>query len=465
MIMRNAWGTRVRSLAIGAGLLVAPILFAGCSPSAGWSPPASGGSSSGSRNIVREGDGPSSQEMAELFDRAVRDLRVHIEHTQGWLDQLAKSEVISKKEPFRRHVAYGSEQLAWMRSALEGIAEQSKVASGVDPDIAVAIRRLQATQLEAAMFGWSLIEAWTDFLRLTRHVLEGGFSSDEWLLSRLFFVKDVIGPPLTALSSRDPDEVEAAALSVPDLMDKLQTEFLSIREQARAGAQNNVRLQVAMGIYNTVLMAMTMKWVPQAPPGGTAVVTAMVMGEHGVMMGRQIVVTAEWVEMMRWLIRAGVISTSAVSAAIRLKAGQTFMMQADKDLPDGVRQALGEGPEVDAMRETGKAGGGMSEKPRHHVLPREERQWFQDRGFKGENNIDKWCVELEQADHQAIHGGGNWRLGRTWPGEWNRYIMSSLRRYEAKVGRMLTAEEILKIVKSEMAHYEIPWEFVHWKWK
>lgn len=417
----------MRWLAVGAGLLVAPALFASCLPSAGASPQSGGGSSFGSGNLVRGGGGPSSQEMADLFDRTVRDQMIHLEHTQGWLDELTKREWISNKEPFKRQVAYGSEQLAWMRSALEGIVELSKVASGVDPDVAVAIHRLQATQLEAAMFGWSLIEAWTDFLRLTSVILEGHFSSDEWLLGRLFFVKDVIGPPLTALSSLDPDEVEAAALGVPDRMDQLQAEFTSVQQQARAGQQNTVRLQVAMEAYNTVLMMMTMKWVPQAPPGGTAVVTAMVMGEHGVMMGRQIVIHAEWVELWRWLIKAGAISTSAVSAAIRLKAGQTFMMQADKDLPDGVRQALGEGPEVDAMRETGKAGGGMSEKPRHHVMPREEREWFQNRGFKGENSIDRWCVKLEQADHQAVHGGGNWRLGRTWPGEWNRHIMTRLR--------------------------------------
>jgi len=27
-------------------------------------------------------------------------------------------------------------------------------------------------------------------------------------------------------------------------------------------------------------------------------------------------------------------------------------------------------------------------------------------------DIDNFCVRLEQAQHEAIHGGGNWRLGR-----------------------------------------------------
>ncbi len=79
------------------------------------------------------------------------------------------------------------------------------------------------------------------------------------------------------------------------------------------------------------------------------------------------------------------------------------------------------------MRVTGRAGAGMAEPPQHHVLPREFREWFEKRGFTGEMSIDQFCVRMEQARHEAIHGGGNWRLGRIWPGEWNRMIMKALR--------------------------------------
>ena len=89
------------------------------------------------------------------------------------------------------------------------------------------------------------------------------------------------------------------------------------------------------------------------------------------------------------------------------------MAQANGDLPKGVRDALGDGPEVRGMHETGRAGAGMSEPPKHHVLPQEHREWFEQRGFTGDMDIDQFCVRLEQAHHEAIHGGGNWRLGRT----------------------------------------------------
>ncbi|RYZ42077.1 MAG: DUF2380 domain-containing protein, partial [Myxococcaceae bacterium] len=146
-------------------------------------------------------------------------------------------------------------------------------------------------------------------------------------------------------------------------------------------------------------------------------------------------------------------------AAVRVHAGQAMMAQAHRDLPKGVRDALGDSPEVRAMHETGRAGAGMSGAPKHHVLPQEHRQWFEKRGFKGAMDIDQFCVRLEQAQHEAIHGGGNWKLGRTWPGEWNRLIMEVLRDAEAEAGRMLTRNAVLDIVADRMKDYRIPMSF------
>jgi hypothetical protein len=153
----------------------------------------------------------------------------------------------------------------------------------------------------------------------------------------------------------------------------------------------------------------------------------------------------------------------AGAVVVPVVAGTAWMAQRPGELPPGVLEALGEGPEVEALRETGRVGAGMGSRPRHHVLPREHRKWFEERGFTGEMDIDKFCVELEMADHQAIHGGGNWRLGRTWPDEWNRMIMEDLRRMEFRKGRMLTQDEILDIVKTEMTRYKIPMNFIPWR--
>jgi hypothetical protein len=140
-----------------------------------------------------------------------------------------------------------------------------------------------------------------------------------------------------------------------------------------------------------------------------------------------------------------------------------MLAQAHRDLPQGVRDALGEGPEVRGMHETGRAGAGMAEPPQHHVLPREFREWFEKRGFTGGMSIDQFCVRMERASHEAIHGGGNWRLGRLWPGEWNRMIMEALLEAETKAGQMLTRNQILKIVAKYMKDYGIAMNFTRWR--
>jgi hypothetical protein len=75
------------------------------------------------------------------------------------------------------------------------------------------------------------------------------------------------------------------------------------------------------------------------------------------------------------------------------------------------------------------------------------------------SQANECCVELEVARHQALHGGGNWRLGRMWPGEWNQMIMKALREAEITAGRMLTRNEILKIVANRMKDYGVPMNF------
>ena len=122
--------------------------------------------------------------------------------------------------------------------------------------------------------------------------------------------------------------------------------------------------------------------------------------------------------------------------------------------------ARGEVPETRAIHEVGRQAAGVTRRPRHHLLPQEHRQWFEERGFVGEHSIDNYTVELEQASHQAIHGGGNWRLGRTWPREWNRAVMRILLRREKREGRKLQRHEIIQRVRRLMVAYDIEGSFL-----
>jgi hypothetical protein len=366
---------------------------------------------------------------------------------------------------FVRHLDHASNQLPWIRGALRSATLLTDVASQVaDSEMELALLRMSGPRLQAAMSGALLLAAWIDFLNLADVVLrECPAYSVEKLIRDMLRVQGMMEPSMAALTSADPERVEAASRALPELMGQLTREFHSIREGARMAMERAGQAIAAAQLVEMLTLVSGMKLaLSRLPPATPATFGAgLVVSSNGVMMGSQLVVSAEWVEMMRRLVQAGVLSASAVSAAVRIHAG-VLMAQSNGNLPKGVRDALGEGPEVRGMHETGRAGAGMAERPKHHVLPQEDREWFERRGFKGDMDIDQFCVRLERAIHEAIHGGGNWRLGRTWPKEWNRMIMKALGEAEDEAGRMLTRSEILKVVAGYMKEYKIPMNFTPW---
>lgn len=137
-------------------------------------------------------------------------------------------------------------------------------------------------------------------------------------------------------------------------------------------------------------------------------------------------------------------------------------------------------PETEAVYEANKGQAGMAEKPLHHVFPQNakirirlsngetrlqnSRQWFQKRGFVGERDIDQSTVKMEEAYHQAVHGGGDYKLGKTDAFDWNSKVADTLGAAEAALGgRMLTYDEIFAIVLKLMREYAIPQHFVPYK--
>ncbi|MFY2560195.1 DUF2380 domain-containing protein [Corallococcus terminator] len=365
---------------------------------------------------------------------------------------------------FTRFVEHGATQVTWLRGALGSATGLTEVASEVgDSDMELGVLRMTGPKLQAAMFGTLLLATWVDFLLLSDAVLHHCFvCGEEKLLVALHRVRGLMEPTLKDLESLDSERAEAAATAMPELMGKLTQEFAALHAQTRENMKVGEKVLTAVQVLEMLSMVSTLKMaLPRLPPAAPVTLgMSLAMGSGGVMMGSRIVVSVEWVEMMRRLVQAGVISVPAVSAAVRIHGGQVMMAQAHQDLPKGVREALGDSPEVRGMQVTDRAGAGMSEAPKHHVMPKEHREWFERRGFKGDMDIDKFCVRLEQSLHEAIHGGGNWKLGRTWPGEWNRMIMKTLSDAEIAAGRSLTRNEILNLVAKSMRDYRVPMNFV-----
>jgi hypothetical protein len=121
---------------------------------------------------------------------------------------------------------------------------------------------------------------------------------------------------------------------------------------------------------------------------------------------------------------------------------------------------MGEHPLTEEWMITGASRVGAGNLPKHHVFPQEHRRWFEARGFRGKTSIDKYTVELDVGEHQAIHGGGDWRRGRTWVNEWNARIYRELTTTEDFLGRRLTFDEIMTIGKELMVEYGIDGPFV-----
>lgn len=111
---------------------------------------------------------------------------------------------------------------------------------------------------------------------------------------------------------------------------------------------------------------------------------------------------------------------------------------------------------------TSARGAGAISDLEHHVMPQEHRAWFERHGI----DIDDYCVKLAEAEHQALHGGGNYRRGRAWEGEWNRMIMSTLRNSEQlmvqTVGRPLSRAEVIQIVEGLMQRSGLSTDYVRY---
>nr|WP_141327435.1 DUF2380 domain-containing protein [Myxococcus sp. AB025B] len=418
-------------------------------------------------SLAIQGEPPSVALTRQAVLDAIAEVEDSLKATEATRAQLASRPVALGDRGldgvFTRYLDYGAHQLTWLRGALRSTATLVETASEVeDPDMELGILRMSGTRLQSAMLGALLLASWVDFLQLADALLRDcPMCGTEKLFVDLHRVQGLMEPVQKDLASLAPERAEAASTAMPELMGKLTREFDAIHRDARSAMESGGKVMVAVQVMEMLALISTLKMsLPRLPPSAPATLgVGLAMSSGGVMAGSRLVVSAEWVEMMRRLVQAGVISLPVASAAVRIHGGQVLMSQARQDLPKGVRDALGDSPEVRGMQVTGKAGAGMSEAPKHHVLPHEHRKWFEQRGFRGDMDIDQFCVRLEQADHEAIHGGANWKLGRTWPGEWNRLIMKTLGDAEIAMGRPLTRNEILNLVAKSMRDYRIPMSF------
>ena len=145
------------------------------------------------------------------------------------------------------------------------------------------------------------------------------------------------------------------------------------------------------------------------------------------------------------------------------------------------REAAGDLEVAAEARRAGLRPVGINRPPRHHLFPKEleKKGFFTERGV----DIDKYTIELDEGIHEALHGGGSFKLARdqdaiqqalkngkvtpqvdAWIGHWNAAIERRILDQEAKLGRKLTEPELIKEARGLLRDYNVkPPPFVHYR--
>jgi hypothetical protein len=339
------------------------------------------------------------------------------------------------------------------------------LAAGASGQAGVALLGMAATRAHAANVGLAILRPWCAFLQLHDRVAMLPLLQLEYRYRVLDREYRGLQPVFAQLTPLDPDEVTLMSAQVPGQVATLAAAFdemIAEIESAEETQRWALRVQLVAEVL-TFAVGLRGMFAMRGPPSAMSFPMPVIAGASGgaATMG-QLVVSAEWLAAIRHLVEIGAISAVSAAESLRVRGFTSAMAQAT-DLPQSVKDLLGEGPTTDAMKVTNTSGAGAARAPRHHVLPQEDRPFFEQRGFTGDLDIDNFTVELEAAHHQAQHGGGNWRMGRTWPGEWNKYVMSELRSQEQRLGRRLTSAEIMREIERLMKRRDIPVRFVPYR--
>jgi hypothetical protein len=393
----------------------------------------------------------------------LRDATAGAQQLAAIVQQLAGHRDGLRNHPLtERFLERAVEHLIWAVEAASAGHGYVELAASTGGQASVALLGMAAARAHAAQVGLAILRPWCAFLQLHDQVAMLPLLQLEYRYRVLDREQRGVEAVFARIVRFDPEEIATASADAPGQVAALAAAFDEVIAEVKHAEEvqrRAMQLQMAAEVLAFAGSLRSM-FALRGPPSAMTLPMPGIAGVGGgaAAMG-QVVVSAEWVAAIKHLVEIGAITAVGAAEALRVRGFSSAMAQAS-DLPQSVKDLLGEGPTTDAMKVTNTTGAGAARAPRHHVFPQEERAFFEKRGFTGDLDIDNFTVELEAAHHQAQHGGGNWRLGQTWPGEWNRLIMERLRAWETQRGRHLTIPEILKRTEMTMIERGIPVRFV-----
>ncbi|HWO21867.1 MAG TPA: hypothetical protein VNO30_24020 [Kofleriaceae bacterium] len=395
----------------------------------------------------------------------IREAALGTKELTAVLQPLAASRDGLRNHPLTEHfLEHAIERLAWVADTLAASGSYVELATSTGGQAGAALLAMAVTRAQATHVALAILRPWSAFLQLHDRVAMLPLLQLEHRFRVLDAEQRGVNVVLAQLTAFDPGSVAAASAEVPDCVAALATAFetmLADVEHAEEIQRWVLRAQLVADLV-TFAAGLRGMFAMRGPPSAMTFPMPALAGAGlgGAAAMGQVVVSTEWIAAIRHLVEIGAISVAGAAEALRVRGVTAAMAQAT-DLPQAVKDLLGEGPTTDAMKVTNATGAGTARSPRHHVLPQEHRAFFEQRGFTGDFDIDHFTVELDTAHHQAQHGGGNWQMGRKeWPGEWNRFVMDALWELESQLGRRMTVAEIMHRVERLMKQRFIPVRFV-----
>jgi hypothetical protein len=397
----------------------------------------------------------------------IRDATAGAQELAGILSRLAGHRHGLRNHPLtERFLEQAVDRVTWAIDAIGASHGYVELAASTSGGAGAALLGMATTRAQAAQAGLAILRPWCGFLQLHDRVAMLPLLQLEHRYRVLEREQRGVEAVLARLAGFDPDELAAVSGEVPGRVTVLAAAFdVMIADVERAEEIQRRVMQVQVGLeVVTLAVGLRGMFSLRGPPSARAFAMPAMVGAGGggaAAMG-QVVISAEWIAALRHLVEIGAISAAGAAEALRVRGFTSAMAQAT-DLPQEVKDLLGEGPTTDAMKVTNTTGAGLARRPRHHVLPQEHRKFFEERGFTGDRDIDNFTVELDVAHHQALHGGGNFVEGRRWPGEWNQLIIKDLEKREKELGRRLTVPEIMQRMEALMKPRGIPLRFVPYR--
>lgn len=374
------------------------------------------------------------------------------------------SDAYGLRAQMSKFIEHAVDRQAWVVSAIGASARYLDLAADTRQG-QVGLLAMAATRAHAAHVGLAILRPWCALLQLHDQVAMLRIVNIEYRYRVLAREQGGVDGTFAQITRFDPDEVAAASAGVPGRVARLGAAFEETAANAERAQQHRataMQLQSAMELA-TMVVGLRGIFAMRGPPSARSMPMPIMAGAGGgvATMG-QVVVSAEWIAAIKHLIEIGAITAAGAAEMLRVR-GFTHAMAQASDLPPEVKNLLGEDrtPEGEGINVTDASGAGAARRPRHHVLPQEERGFFEQRGFKGDMDIDNFCVEMPEAEHGALHAGRNLKLNPSW--EWNQLVMSRLRKLEDALGRPTTVEEILEEVQELMALRSIPPRFVPYR--